>query len=79
MRCREFGAALFFLAVLVFAQGCKKDPVLGVDGLPDDQQFNVQGVQFHPEARPGPTDTAYLFDDFLRNVVRTGRRRTDVR
>ncbi len=23
-------------------------------------------VQFHPEAHPGPTDTAYLFDDFLR-------------
>jgi carbamoyl-phosphate synthase small subunit len=26
------------------------------------------GVQFHPEARPGPDDTAYLFDDFLRLV-----------
>lgn len=23
-------------------------------------------VQFHPEACPGPTDTAFLFDDFLR-------------
>ncbi len=23
------------------------------------------GVQFHPEACPGPTDTAYLFDDFI--------------
>jgi carbamoyl-phosphate synthase small subunit len=23
-------------------------------------------VQFHPEASPGPRDTAYLFDDFLR-------------
>ena len=23
-------------------------------------------VQFHPEATPGPTDTAYLFDDFAR-------------
>lgn len=22
-------------------------------------------VQFHPEARPGPTDTEYLFDDFV--------------
>jgi carbamoyl-phosphate synthase small subunit len=22
-------------------------------------------VQFHPEARPGPTDTDYLFDDFV--------------
>ncbi|MFO0722602.1 MAG: glutamine-hydrolyzing carbamoyl-phosphate synthase small subunit [Myxococcota bacterium] len=25
-------------------------------------------VQFHPEASPGPRDTAYLFDDFLRQV-----------
>ncbi len=25
-------------------------------------------VQFHPEASPGPRDTAYLFDDFLRLV-----------
>lgn len=23
-------------------------------------------VQFHPESHPGPTDTAFLFDDFLR-------------
>ncbi len=23
-------------------------------------------VQFHPEANPGPTDTAFLFDEFLR-------------
>jgi len=25
-------------------------------------------VQFHPEASPGPRDTGYLFDDFLRTV-----------
>ncbi len=25
----------------------------------------VTSVQFHPEASPGPTDTAYLFDDFM--------------
>ena len=25
-------------------------------------------VQFHPEASGGPTDTEYLFDDFLKNV-----------
>jgi carbamoyl-phosphate synthase small subunit len=25
-------------------------------------------VQFHPEAHPGPADTAFLFDDFLRLV-----------
>lgn len=27
-----------------------------------------RGVQFHPEARPGPEDTAYLFDEFLELV-----------
>lgn len=26
------------------------------------------GVQFHPEANPGPRDTGFLFDDFLRLV-----------
>ena len=26
---------------------------------------NIFTVQFHPEAAPGPQDTAYLFDDFL--------------
>jgi carbamoyl-phosphate synthase small subunit len=25
-------------------------------------------VQFHPEASPGPTDTSYLFDEFLKNL-----------
>ncbi len=27
-------------------------------------------VQFHPEAQPGPRDTAYLFDEFIA-LVRT--------
>ena len=27
------------------------------------------GVQFHPEAHPGPEDTGFLFDDFLRLVT----------
>lgn len=26
------------------------------------------GVQFHPESHPGPTDAAFLFDDFVRLV-----------
>lgn len=26
-------------------------------------------VQFHPEAAPGPTDTKFLFDDFLKDVA----------
>ena len=32
------------------------------------------GVQFHPEASPGPRDTAFLFDDFLRLVGAMARR-----
>jgi len=32
------------------------------------------GVQFHPEASPGPGDTGFLFDDFLKLVdVYVGR------
>jgi carbamoyl-phosphate synthase small subunit len=31
-------------------------------------------VQFHPEAHPGPTDTGFLFDDFLRLAGATARR-----
>jgi carbamoyl-phosphate synthase small subunit len=31
-------------------------------------------VQFHPEAKPGPEDTRFLFDDFLRMATRPGRR-----
>ncbi len=27
-----------------------------------------RSVQFHPEAKPGPVDTDYLFDDFLKTV-----------
>ena len=28
--------------------------------------LNAASVQFHPEASPGPLDTAYIFDDFLK-------------
>jgi carbamoyl-phosphate synthase small subunit len=28
-----------------------------------------RGVQFHPEAAPGPTDTAHIFDEFARDVA----------
>ena len=29
-----------------------------------------RSIQFHPEAHPGPEDTAYLFDDFLEECAR---------
>lgn len=32
------------------------------------QSLPFKSVQFHPEAKPGPEDTDYLFDDFLKEV-----------
>jgi len=34
----------------------------------------IFSVQFHPEAAPGPRDTGFLFDDFVRLVgaMKTG-------
>ena len=29
---------------------------------------NTFSVQFHPEAAPGPEDTAYLFDEFIKRM-----------
>ncbi|WP_290696666.1 glutamine-hydrolyzing carbamoyl-phosphate synthase small subunit [Lacinutrix sp.] len=29
---------------------------------------NVFSVQYHPEASPGPNDSAYLFDEFINNI-----------
>jgi len=37
-------------------------------------QFPYFSVQFHPEGSPGPQDTGFLFDDFLRQVQSTGGR-----
>jgi carbamoyl-phosphate synthase small subunit len=34
-------------------------------------------IQFHPEASPGPQDTSFLFDDFLRAVGAQGISRPD--
>ncbi|RKQ33854.1 carbamoyl phosphate synthase small subunit [Oceanobacillus halophilus] len=32
----------------------------------------VQSVQFHPEAHPGPSDTEYIFMEFIHQVVTSG-------
>lgn len=32
----------------------------------------VQSVQFHPEGHPGPSDTAYIFQQFIQQVVAAG-------
>jgi carbamoylphosphate synthase small subunit len=31
---------------------------------------NLFSTQFHPEASGGPTDTDYLFDEFIENIKR---------
>ena len=36
-----------------------------------------RSVQFHPEANPGPTDTAWIFEDFLHELA--GRRRITIK
>jgi carbamoyl-phosphate synthase small subunit len=38
-----------------------------VEGL-QHRNLNVFSVQFHPEASPGPHDSLYLFDEFLRRM-----------
>ena len=38
-----------------------------IEGL-DYKNKNIRTVQFHPEACPGPQDTAYLFDEFMDRV-----------
>lgn len=36
------------------------------------QGLDARSVQFHPEARPGPVDAAFLFEDFLQHVAGRG-------
>ena len=32
---------------------------------------NAFSVQYHPEASPGPHDSRYLFDDFIKTIKQT--------
>jgi carbamoyl-phosphate synthase small subunit len=34
----------------------------------------IFSVQYHPEASPGPHDSRYLFDDFIANMVKAGKK-----
>lgn len=33
------------------------------------EKMRFYSVQFHPESKPGPTDAAYIFDNFIRGFV----------
>lgn len=35
-------------------------------------QFPIQTVQYHPEAHPGPSDTAYIFEQFIQQLAKVG-------
>ena len=38
-----------------------------------DDNKDIFTVQFHPEACPGPEDTAYIFDEFI-DLVKTNKK-----
>ena len=39
-----------------------------VEGI-EIKEKKVFSVQYHPEANPGPQDSKYLFDKFLKNII----------
>lgn len=45
---------------------CNDETVEGIA----HRDLPISAVQFHPEARPGPLDTGFLFDDFLGRIKR---------
>jgi carbamoyl-phosphate synthase small subunit len=42
-----------------------------IEGL-QHKTYNIQSVQFHPEAHPGPSDTAYIFSSFIEQLSTLG-------
>lgn len=42
-----------------------------IEGL-KHSSLPIQTVQFHPEAHPGPSDTAYIFDSFIQHLRTIG-------
>ncbi|HWO75767.1 MAG TPA: carbamoyl phosphate synthase small subunit [Bacillus sp. (in: firmicutes)] len=44
------------------------DTIEGIKHL----KYPIQSVQFHPEAHPGPSDTAHIFDSFIQQLLALG-------
>ncbi|MFD1739640.1 carbamoyl phosphate synthase small subunit [Bacillus salitolerans] len=42
-----------------------------IEGL-QHKKYRIQSVQFHPEAHPGPSDTAHIFTEFLGQLSPVG-------
>jgi carbamoyl-phosphate synthase small subunit len=42
-----------------------------VEGI-KHRKYPVQSVQFHPEAHPGPSDTAHIFNEFIQQISSLG-------
>lgn len=36
------------------------------------RKYSIQSVQFHPEAHPGPSDTAHIFTNFMEKISSVG-------
>ena len=49
-----------------------------IEGL-KHKTYPIQTVQFHPEAHPGPSDTAYIFTDFIHQIASLGETRYAVK
>ncbi|MFJ7724940.1 carbamoyl phosphate synthase small subunit [Neobacillus sp. NPDC097160] len=44
-----------------------------IEGL-KHQSYQIQTVQFHPEAHPGPSDTEYILKDFVKQLASLGEK-----
>lgn len=42
-----------------------------IEGL-RHKKYNIQSVQFHPEAHPGPSDTVHIFTQFIQQILPLG-------
>jgi carbamoyl-phosphate synthase small subunit len=49
-----------------------------IEGL-KHHHYPIQTVQFHPEAHPGPSDTAHILTEFVKEITSLGETRYAVK